>query len=84
MTKVTMIGCDLHDRSMLLRYSNGNGQVQQLSYDNGAAGRRRMIERLAQSAGNSNPVGLSLPMKHRDSATACAINSTMLASSAMS
>lgn len=46
MTKVTMIGCDLHDRSMLLRYSVGNGQVQQLCYDNDASGRRRMIVRL--------------------------------------
>ncbi len=46
MTKVTMIGCDLHSRSMLLRYSVGNGQVQQLSYDNDALGRRRMIVRI--------------------------------------
>lgn len=46
MSKIIMIGCDLHDRSMLLRYAVGNGPVEQLSYENDASGRRRMIARL--------------------------------------
>ncbi len=46
MSKVIMIGCDLHDRSMLLRYAVGTDQPQQLSYPNDAAGHRRMISRL--------------------------------------
>jgi transposase len=50
MTKVIMIGCDLHDRNMLLRYAVGTGQPQQLAYDNDAAGRRRMIARLKSLA----------------------------------
>ena len=46
MSKVIMIGCDLHDRSMLLRYAVGTGQPQQLSYDNDARGRGQMVSRL--------------------------------------
>lgn len=46
MSQVIMIGCDLHDRNMLLRYAVGSGEPQQLAYENDAAGRRRMIQRL--------------------------------------
>ena len=45
-----MIGCDLHDRSMLLKYAVGTSQPQQLAYDNDKAGRKRMINRLKQIA----------------------------------
>ena len=54
MSKVTMIGCDLHDRSMLLRYAVGTGQPQQLSYDNDASGRRRMIDRIQSLSKKQN------------------------------
>jgi transposase len=50
MAKSIMIGCDLHDRTMLLRYAVDTAQPQQLSYDNDAAGRRRMIGRLKSLA----------------------------------
>ena len=50
MSQVIMIGCDLHDRNMLLRYAVGTGEPQQLAYDNDAAGRRRMIARLKSLA----------------------------------
>jgi len=50
MSQVIMIGCDLHDRNMLLRYAVGVNEPQQLSYDNDAAGRRRMIARLKSLA----------------------------------
>lgn len=50
MSQVIMIGCDLHQRSMLLRYSVGAGQPQQLSYDTDTSGRRRMISRLQSLA----------------------------------
>ncbi len=50
MSKIIMIGCDLHDRFMLLRYAVGTDQPQQLSYPNDAAGRRRMISRLESLA----------------------------------
>ncbi|MCA9136481.1 MAG: IS110 family transposase [Planctomycetales bacterium] len=45
-----MIGCDLHDRNMLLRYAVGTSEPQQLAYDNDAAGRRRMIAQLKSLA----------------------------------
>lgn len=51
MSQVIMIGCDLHDRNMLLRYAVGMNQPQQVSYDNDAPGRRRMIQRLRSIAG---------------------------------
>ena len=50
MSKYIMIGCDLHDRSMLLKYAVGTSQPQQLAYDNDKAGRKRMINRLKQIA----------------------------------
>ena len=49
MSKVIMIGCDLHDQSILLRYAVGTEQPQQLTYPNDVAGRRRMIARLKRS-----------------------------------
>lgn len=54
MSQVIMIGCDLHDRNMLLRYAVGTGEPQQLAYDNDAAGRRRMIARLKSLAEKHN------------------------------
>lgn len=50
MSEVTMIGCDLHDRSMLLRYAVGTSEPQQMSFPNEPAGRRKMIKRLKQIA----------------------------------
>jgi len=50
MSKVIMIGCDLHDRSMLLRYAVGTGQPQQLSFENDARGRGQMVSRLQSIA----------------------------------
>ena len=49
-----MIGCDLHDRNMLLRYAVGTSEPQQLAYDNDASGRRRMITRLKSLAQKQN------------------------------
>ncbi len=46
MSKVIMIGCDLHDRSMLLRYAVGDGEPQQASYRNDSQGRCKMIDTL--------------------------------------
>lgn len=50
MSKVIMIGCDLHDRSMLLRYAVDTGEPQQLSYKNDLRGRGQMIDRLKSLA----------------------------------
>ncbi len=50
MTKVIMIGCDLHDRSMLLRYAVGDGQAQQLSFGNDPRGRDRLVNQLQSLA----------------------------------
>ena len=53
MSKVIMAGCDLHDRSMLIRYAVDTGEPQQLTYKNDAIGRRRMISRLKSLAKKS-------------------------------
>ena len=44
MSKTIMIGCDLHDRSMLTRYCMGDAEPQQKSFRNDANGRAKMIE----------------------------------------
>ena len=60
MSKVIMIGCDLHERSMLLKVAVGRGGSLQLSYDNNAAGRRRMIQRLKGLAKKHNSTRIVL------------------------
>lgn len=50
MSQFIMIGCDLHDRTMLLRYAIDDQKPEQLSYPNDADGRRRMIHRLKRLA----------------------------------
>ncbi len=50
MSKVIMIGCDLHDRSLLIRFAVDQGQPQEASFSNDALGRRLLIERLQQLA----------------------------------
>lgn len=54
MAQVIMIGCDLHDRTMLLRYAVGTAEPQQLTYPNDRAGKRRMISRLKSLAKKNN------------------------------
>ena len=53
MSKVIMIGCDLHDRSMLLRYAIDTNEPQQLTFKNDATDRRRMISQLKSLAKKS-------------------------------
>ena len=50
MSKVIMVGCDLHDRNMLLKVAVGTSDPQQFSYENNKAGRGRMIHRLKSQA----------------------------------
>jgi transposase len=50
MSKVIMIGCDLHDRSMLIRFAVGQGEPQEASFANDAVGRDRLLERLRELA----------------------------------
>jgi transposase len=51
MSKVIMIGCDLHDRSMLLRYGVDRQEPRQASFTNDAKGRIKMIEHVQEFAG---------------------------------
>ncbi len=53
MSNVIMVGCDLHDRSMLLRYAVDTAEPQQLTFKNDATDRRRMISRLKSLAKKS-------------------------------
>ena len=46
MAHFIMAGCDLHDRSMLIRYAIDTAEPQQLSFENTTAGRQQMIRRL--------------------------------------
>ena len=50
MSQTIMIGCDLHDRTMLLRYSVGRAEPQQLTFENNKHSRIKMIERLKKLA----------------------------------
>ena len=52
MAQPIMVGCDLHDRMMLLKIARGPDKPQTVSVKNTAADRRRMIAQLqAQAAG---------------------------------
>jgi transposase len=50
MSKVIMVGCDLHDRSLLIRFAVGDGEPQQASFSNDRLGRALLIERLGEVA----------------------------------
>jgi transposase len=50
MSKVIMVGCDLHDRSLLIRFAVGEGKPQQASFSNDRLGRGLLIERLNEVA----------------------------------
>ena len=50
MSKTIMIGCDLHDRWMLLRYAIDAGEPQQKSFRNDREGRWKMIEWFSELA----------------------------------
>ncbi len=51
MENVIIVGCDLHDRSMLIRYSIGGAEPQQQSFRNDTEGRLKMIGVLGELAG---------------------------------
>lgn len=46
MSEVTIVGCDLHDRSMLLKVAIGKQEPEQKAFLNDGDGRRVMIEYL--------------------------------------
>ena len=50
MRKVTMIGCDLHDESMLLKIAEGRDTPQTRSFKNTPQGRVAMISGLKRRA----------------------------------
>ena len=55
MSKTTMIGCDLHDRNMLLKVAVGRSKPSQMEFRNNAEGRCRMItalKKIASEKGN--------------------------------
>jgi transposase len=49
-SEVTIVGCDLHDRNMLLKYALGKGHSHERSFVNDHEGRERMIQRLIEFA----------------------------------
>jgi transposase len=48
MSEVTIVGCDLHDRSMLLKYAVGKNSPREKSFGNDFEGRCKMIEFLIE------------------------------------
>ena len=59
MRKVIMIGCDLHDKTMLLKIAEGRSEPETWSVKNTASGRKRMIshfKRQSTTAGGARVV----------------------------
>jgi len=59
MSKVTMIGCDLHDKNILLRAAVGREKPRQFEFSNNAKDRSRMItclKKMASQEGNGRIV----------------------------
>lgn len=50
MSEVTMVGCDLHDRSMRLKVAVGKSEPHEKSFRNDGDGRCRMVEYLVEWA----------------------------------
>lgn len=51
-----MVGCDLHDRTMLLKIAQGMEEPRKMSVQNTAAGRSQMIHELKELAGDHEVV----------------------------
>src|SRR4051794_39879378 len=51
MNQVTTVGCDLHDRNMLLKLAAGMDEPQQRSFGNDCEGREAMVQHLIDFAG---------------------------------
>lgn len=56
MTQPIMVGCDLHDRSMLLKVARGLEEPLTMTVMNTAAGRQKMIEQLVALAAGSEVI----------------------------
>lgn len=54
MSNTIMSGCDLHDRTMLIRYAVDSAEPQQKTFRNDAEGRAKMIDLLKQLADKHN------------------------------
>jgi transposase len=50
MAKCIMVGCDLHDKTMLLMIAEGRGKALKRSYENNPSGRKAMIAALKKRA----------------------------------
>jgi transposase len=50
MSKVIMIGCDLHDHAMLVRFAVDQGKPEEASFSNDVLGRGLLLERLQEVA----------------------------------
>jgi transposase len=56
MAQPIMVGCDLHDRTMLLKIARGREKPQMLSVKNTCEGRRQMITKLRGFAGDAETI----------------------------
>ena len=56
MSKVIMIGCDLHDASMLLKIAEGRGEPETRSFRNSEQGRQGMIADLGRRSTDASGV----------------------------
>ena len=50
MAECIMVGCDLHDKTMLLKIAEGRGKALKRSYENNPSGRKAMIAALQKRA----------------------------------
>lgn len=50
MHKLMLVGCDLHDKTMLLKFAVAQGAAQQRSYTNDPAGRRALVAEVKRRA----------------------------------
>ena len=53
MAQPIMVGCDLHDKTMLLKIAQGRGPAETMSVQNTGGGRRRMIAQLQARAADA-------------------------------
>jgi transposase len=53
MAKCIMVGCDLHDKTMLLMIAEGRDRALKRSYDNNPSGRKAMIAALKKRASDA-------------------------------
>lgn len=60
MDQIIMVGCDLHDKTMVLKYARGQGKAESARFANSVAGRQKLLDWLRRVVAAAGPGGRAI------------------------